>query len=77
MKKEPQVKQCWRGVFNYRHSVYVLYCYAVSERKAYVNFCSQLAKKHEVAIWHVMSIFNGKDNYRIEREVKKWKITNY
>ena len=71
--KEKLPKQCYKGVFNYRHSVYILYCYAVSERKAYTNFCSQLAKKHDVAVWHVMSIFNDKGNYRIEREVKNGK----
>lgn len=63
-------KVLWKGVFNYRHSLHVLYCYAVSERAAWRNMCYQLASKHLVDVGIVMTMFNG-DNYKIEKEVKK------
>jgi len=74
--KEKQPKKCWQGVFNYTHSIHILYCYAVSERAAWRNFCKRLADKHLVDVAEVMTMFNGStDNYLIkieEKEDKKW-----
>ena len=70
--REKKSKVRYRGVFNMSHSVHILYCFAVSERKAYVNFCSQLAKKHGVEIVWVMAMFDGsKDNFSITVEERK------
>ena len=67
MKPKKQ-KTRYKGSFNYRHSIHILYCYATSERSAWKNFCFTLSKKHEVAVWYVMQLFSGwKDNFSIER----------
>lgn len=68
MNPKPQ-KIKWRGVFNYRHSIHILYCYATTERGAWRNFCKRLADKHLVDVGVTMAMFNG-DNYKIEKEVK-------
>ena len=64
-------KQLWRGAFNYRQSVIVLYTYAYTERQAWLVFCRRLAKKHGVSLRTVMGLFDGtKDNYQITKEVE-------
>ena len=65
--KEKKLKARFKGVFNYRHSVWILYCYATTERGAWSKFMFQLAKKHLVEVGWVMNMFNGdQDNYSIE-----------
>jgi len=60
-------KQLYRGIFNYKHSLHILYCYATTERGAWSKFMFQLAKKHLVEVGWVMNMFNGdQDNYSIE-----------
>ena len=67
-------KQLYRGIFNYKHSLHILYCYATTERGAWKNFCFTLSKKHQVDVWHVMNIFKGdRDNFKIE-EVKNVEV---
>lgn len=47
----------------------ILYSKAVSERKAWVNMCKQIAEKDQVHVSHVMAAFDGsKDNYKITKE---------
>lgn len=66
-KKVSKPKARWKGSFNLKHQVHILYCYAASERAAWRNMCHQLSKKHGVGVWHTMSLFRGQeDNYKIE-----------
>lgn len=71
--KKPKVRNPkirWKGVFNFKHQVHILYCFATTEQAAWRNMCHQLSKKHGVAVWHTMNLFRGQeDNYTIE-EVK-------
>ena len=63
-------KKFWKGVFNYRCQMFVLYGWAVSEKKAWVEFCRRMAKQHGVNMGVVTVMFNGSsDNYRIEEEI--------
>jgi len=50
-------KQLYRGIFNYKHSLHILYCYATTERGAWSKFMFQLAKKHLVEVGWVMNMF--------------------
>lgn len=69
MVKVKATKQLWKGVFNYAHSIHILYCYSTSERGAWRNFCYQLAKKHEIEVGWVMNMFGGcSDNHAITIE---------
>lgn len=69
--KFKQQKVCYRGIFNFKHSIQILYCYASSERAAWRNFCKRLADKHLIDVGVVMGMFNGdKDNYSIAIEPK-------
>jgi hypothetical protein len=62
-------KTKWRGVFNYRQTVKVLYNYAYSKEQARVKMCHRLAEKDGVHPSVVMVLFDGsKDNYKIEAE---------
>ena len=72
MKEKPKkITQLYRGRFNYRHEVHILYCYATTERGAWSRFCHRLADKHLVEPRFVMGIFDGKsNNYKIEKEIK-------
>ena len=71
MDKGCKIKQHYRGVFNYALEVYILYCYAYSERQAWLSFCRQLSKKHNVPLSYVTGYFDGsKDNYLIEIETE-------
>ena len=72
-KEKPKTpKICFKGVFNYAHSIHILYCYSVSERGAWRNFCKRLADKHLVDVGVVMNMFGGeKDNYSIAIEKSK------
>ena len=66
--KEKPLKLHWRGQFNYRHEVHILYSWATTERGAWRNFCYTLAKIHDIEVWFVMSLFEGEyDNFSIER----------
>ncbi len=72
-KKEKPLKEKpkpikWRGVYNFKHQIHILYCYSTTERGAWRNMCYQLAKKHGVEVWHTMNMFNGeKSNFLIEK----------
>ena len=70
-KTKPQ-KIKYRGVFNMKHQVHILYTYATTERGAWRNFCKRLADKHLVDVYNVMNLFNGHhDNYSITIEKGK------
>ena len=69
MKNTKPIKIKWKGQFNYKHSLHILYCYASTERGAWKNMCFQLAKKHGVEVGWVMGLFDGKsDNFQITIE---------
>lgn len=62
-------KHCWKGLFNFRHELKVLYCYAYTKEQARVVFCNRIAKGHGVHQSIVLNMFDGsKDNFRIEPE---------
>jgi hypothetical protein len=66
-----RIKKLFRGVFNYGHTVHVAYCYAFTERQAWVVFCRRIAKQDGVVPSVVMNTFDGsKDNYAIAIEVE-------
>jgi len=60
----------WRGKFVFKSETHILYSYAVSEKKAWVNMCKRLSELHGTRVDEVMSIFDGsQDNFTIGREV--------
>lgn len=64
-------KDLYHGMFNYSHQSFILRTQAISERRAWMNFCHQLAKRHDVHVSHVMRMFNGDhDNFKIKKEVE-------
>ncbi len=66
-----KIKQKWRCVFNYSREVYILYCYAFTERQAWQIMCLRLAKMHNVHPSHVFALFDGHlDNFSIEIELE-------
>jgi hypothetical protein len=68
-KKVTSIKKLWKGIFNYSHELFILYCYAYSKAQAREVFFRRLAAKHEVSIQTVRGVFDGgKDNFSIEEE---------
>ncbi len=66
-----KIKQKWRGSFNYSRQAYILYCYAYTERQAWVIMCRRLAKMQGVVPSVVMNYFNGSiRNYEITIETE-------
>jgi len=68
-----KIKNLYRGAFNYRNSVNVLYAYAFSPEQARVIMCRRLAKRHGVHPAVVLSLFGDGENYEItvELEIKE------
>lgn len=65
-----KIKKLYKGVFKLRRSIQVLHCHAVSEKKARINFCMQIATKHNVNVATVLEHFKtGNENFVIS-EVK-------
>jgi hypothetical protein len=59
----------YKGTFVYRSGIEREYAYAKSEAEAKSKMLFRLAKKHEVSLSAVYSLFRGKpDTYRIEVE---------
>ncbi len=60
----------YKGTFNYKRTVYLdEYCFAYTERQAWLHFCRRLAKRHNVPLAWVTGEFDGtKDNYNIIKE---------
>ena len=68
------IKQKWRGAFNYRRSVKVMYAYAFTKKQAWLVFCNRLAEKDGIDPRIVMGLFDGSlPNYdiTIEMEIKE------
>jgi hypothetical protein len=63
-------KYRYKGTFNFQRQVYLdEYCYAYSERQAWLTFCRRLAKRHGVSLSWVTGYFDGEtDNYKITKE---------
>jgi len=60
------VLRLFKGHFNRSGELLILYSKAVSERKAWVNMCKQIAERDQVHVSHVMAAFAGsKDNFKI------------
>lgn len=65
------IKHLWKGLFNYTRQLHVLYCYAYTKRQAWLSFCRQLSRRHNVPLNYVTCYFDGsKDNYEIEIEME-------
>lgn len=65
------MKPLFKGIFNYSGYEIILYTHSTRKENAYLNFCSQIAKKLNVGKRTVMFKFDGSiDNYFIE-EIKK------
>jgi hypothetical protein len=59
-------KKLFKGVFKLNRSILVLHCKAVSEKKARINFCEQISKKHNVGRVVVLETFKeGNENFVI------------
>ncbi len=66
-----KIKSLWRGCFNFRQSVKVMYAFAYTERQAWAVFCQRLAKRDGVHPSVVMGLFDGKrDNFEITVETE-------
>jgi hypothetical protein len=66
-----RIKQHWYGIFNHQREVFFEYCYAYTERQAWLIFCRRIADKHGVKPIVVMNYFDGsKDNYKIILETE-------
>ena len=71
-RKQIAVLATWKGHFNRSGELLILYTKAVSERKAWVNMCRQIAEQDQVHVSHVLSAFDGsKDNFKITIEPRK------
>jgi hypothetical protein len=67
-----EVRNLYRGAFNYRQSAVILYRRAASKRQAWLIMCRFMAKRDGVDPRVVMGLFDGsRDNYEItvEQEV--------
>lgn len=65
-------KLFYKGVFNLRCEMDVMYAWAYSQKQAWSIFCRRMADKHTVPIGTVMEIFEqGKENYRISIETNQ------
>jgi hypothetical protein len=63
-------KNLYKGEFNYKGQIFVLYKHAYTERQAFELFCRELAKTIGVVINTIRLEFNNsKDNYKITKEV--------
>lgn len=72
--KEKRIKQHFRGVFNFRRKVIVLYAYAYTAKQARVNMCRRISKKDNVPLMSVLTHFtDDNQNYEItiETEIKE------
>jgi len=64
-------KILFKGTFNLRGEVHILYCHAYDCHQAWRLFCHQLARLAGKDSQWMMREFNGKkDNYKIEEEKK-------
>ena len=71
MAKSAQIKHLWRGKFLYNQETYTIYAFAFSREQARVIMCRRLAKKHDVDLWIVLSLFKeGHNNFSIEKEIE-------
>ncbi len=71
------MKHLWRGSFNYRQTVKILYTYACTEKQAWFILCKRLAKKDSVDPHVVMGLFDGsRDNFDITIETEFREIEN-
>jgi hypothetical protein len=65
--KVPKEMKLYVGTFNRSGEVIIIKSKAVSERKAWVNMCKQIAERDQVFVSHVMAKFDGdKANFTIE-----------
>ena len=61
----------FKGVFNYKREIYVLYTSATTEKRAWSNFCYQLARIRDDPIRYVKGHFSGQqDNFKITKEIE-------
>ncbi len=65
------MKNLWRGAFNLRQTVVILYRHAYSHKQAWLIMCRHMAKTDGVDLRVVMSLFDGsRDNYEITIETE-------
>lgn len=66
-----RVKHKYKGMFKLKRDLLIMYCYAYTERQAWLNFCRRISNKHGVNIGSVMDVFNGeRENYEITIEME-------
>jgi len=56
----------YKGTFCWHGEDHILYTLAINQKKAFRNFCSQLAKKLERSASSVANYFIGTDKYNVE-----------
>ena len=65
------MKKLFKGIFNYFGQNFVLHTQTLTEERAFLNFCSQIAKRAGVGRRTVMQKFDGsRDNYLI-KEIRR------
>ena len=70
-KQEGRHKIKWKGMFSFRCEMEMEYCFAYTEKQAWLTFCRRLSKKHDVSIGVVTGLFDGSHpNYHITHEEK-------
>jgi hypothetical protein len=67
--KTKKTKTFYKGVFNFRTEMDVMYSWAFSQNQAWAVFCRRISEKHLVPVQTVMDVFeHGKSNYSIKEE---------
>jgi len=65
------MKNTYRGYFNFRREVKILYCKAYSPKQARIIMCGRIAKQHDLSPFQILSYFpEGALNHEIQLETE-------